>query len=274
MFSNFNKIKTSLTRGFTRTLTLLLFCAVSLKEFYLNKIITIFKFEKQNSDKTEARPKLVCGFTLVEMMVVVAIIIVVTAVVLLKQSKFSSDILVTNAAYEVALSIRQAQVYGISSKQSIAASQSNVGYGIFLNTAPTSSFIIYSDVGGGDSLNPYPFKYTVGSDCANDEYCLIDNPKLTQGQTIKRFCVVGNSGTLCSSGTFSSITSLDIGFIKPKPEAIIHDSTSNTNTDSIAIIVVASALGDKCRVVKITSIGQISVDAPRPAADECTNVSF
>ncbi len=231
----------------------------------------IFKFKKYDNGKIKARPKLVTGFTLVEMMVVVAIIIVVTSVILFKQSKFSSDILVTNAAYEVALSIRQAQVYGISSKQT--ASNLNVGYGINLTSPVTNFFTIYSDSGNGNIVNPYSFIYNSSGACTG-EYCSVGAPTLTQGQTIKRFCVVGNSGTLCSSGTAQSITSLDIGFIKPKPEAIIHDSTSITNTDAAAIIVVASALGDKCRVVRVTSIGQISVDAPRPAADECTNISF
>ena len=40
----------------------------------------IFKFRKQNNSKTIARPKLVCGFTLVELMMVVAIIGIFAAV--------------------------------------------------------------------------------------------------------------------------------------------------------------------------------------------------
>ena len=199
------------------------------------------------------------GFTLVEMMVVVAIIIIVTSVILLKQSKFSSDILVTNAAYEVALSIRQAQVYGISSKQT--TSNLNAGYGIYLDNAliggSPSSFEVYSD-----NDPSYPFNFVTN----NSEYAVVDNPNLTQGQTIKRFCVVGGTtGNACSD---SSLTKLNIGFIKPKPEAIIHDSGSNTS--AAAIIVIASALGDKCRVVRVTSIGQISVDAPKSDGSDCS----
>ncbi|MEI8337734.1 MAG: type II secretion system protein [bacterium] len=226
-------------------------------------------FNNFNKIKT----KLVKGFTLVEMMVVVAIIIVTTSVLLFKQSKFSSDILVTNAAYEVALAIRQAQVYGISSKQvtATAGGISNVGYGIYLDNSlineQQSAFRIYSDSGDGSNPVNYPFVWG-----GSNEYAEVDRPHLTQGQKILRFCVVGGNGTLCSSNTSSIITSLNIGFIKPKPEAVIHDS--NSGTDNTAIIVVASALGDKCRVVRITAIGQISVDTPRPVADECTNVSF
>ena len=220
----------------------------------------IFKFRKQNNNKTIARPKLVCGFTLVEMVVVVAIIIVVTSVVLLKQSKFSSDILVTNAAYEVALAIRQAQVYGISSKQ-IAGDNPNVGYGIYLSV-PTSggvmdSFKIYSDTGlnPGSETNDYPFSFTTG----NSEYAEVDNPRLTQGQTIRRFCADG----VCSP----VLNTLNIGFIKPKPEALINKN--GAASASKAIIVVQSALGDKCRVVSISSIGQISVDAPLSSGLDC-----
>ena len=181
-----------------------------------------------------------------------------TSVLLLKQSKFSSDILVTNAAYEVALAIREAQVYGISSKQT--TSNTNVAYGVNFNNSSSNAFTIYSDSGDGGNPIKYPFNYNGGAAiCGSSEYCPIDNPMLTQGQTIKKICVDSDC----------SITSLNIGFIKPNPEAVIHDSTSYTLNRGSAIIVIASALGDKCRVVRVTSIGQISVDAPVSSGSDC-----
>ncbi len=196
------------------------------------------------------------GFSLVEMIVVVAIIIVITSVLLFKQSKFSSDILVTNAAYEIALSIREAQVYGISSKQGTGGTNSNVGYGVYLNSAPSSSFIIYSD-----SDQNYPFNFNAGNP---SEYTTVETPTLTQGQTIKRFCLIGGS---CSD---TGLAAINIGFIKPNPEALIHDNSATKFAG--AIIVVSSSIGDKCRVVRVTSIGQISVDTPLSDGSECTSV--
>ncbi|MFA6463473.1 MAG: hypothetical protein WCV55_00530 [Candidatus Paceibacterota bacterium] len=220
-----------------------------------------------NINKTKTR--LVKGFSLVEMMVVVTIVIVITSILLFKQSKFSSDILVTNAAYEVALAIRQAQVYGISSKQASTGTNLNVGYGIYLSSPVSNSFIIYSDAGYGGNPVVYPFNFNTHiQNPTETEYTSVDSPRLTQGQTILRFCADG----VCSSGTATQLNNLDIGFIKPNPSALIYANNSNIRSGN-ATIVVVSALGDKCRIVRITSIGQISVDTPRPEADECTNVT-
>ncbi len=228
----------------------------------LIKIIKKY-FSKKNLNEVQKG----AGFTLVEMMVVVAIVIVMTSILLLKQSKFSSDILVTNAAYEVALSIREAQVYGISSKQT--STNLNVGYGIYLDNSSTNSFTIYSD-GGYSSSNTYNYTFNYGD--TGESYVSIENPQLTQGQTIKKICVASTMNNISCSDTDSTLTKLNIGFIKPNPEALIYKNgtTGTSNRLNEAFIVVASVLGDKCRVVRITSIGQISVDTPRPLGDECT----
>src|SRR3989344_8294101 len=54
------------------------------------------------------------GFTLIELLVVTAIIVVVSGVVLANQNRFGGQVLLQNFAYDVALSIRQAQVYGLA----------------------------------------------------------------------------------------------------------------------------------------------------------------
>jgi hypothetical protein len=131
-----------------------------------------------------------------------------------------------------------------------------------------NSFTIYSDAGDGCTPNNYWFNYSSNNPaCSGNEYTSIENPALTQGQTIKRFCIVGGTGNNCSD---TGLATLNIGFIKPNPEAIIHDSSQTKFAG--AIIVVASALGDKCRVVRVSSIGQISVDTPLSDASECTSM--
>ena len=47
-------------------------------------------------------------------MVVVFIMMVISSIILWNNSKYSSDTIVTNVTYEIALEIRQAQQYGIS----------------------------------------------------------------------------------------------------------------------------------------------------------------
>src|SRR3989338_1063071 len=54
------------------------------------------------------------GFTLIELLVVTGVIIVVSGVVLANQNKFGGQVLLQNFAYDVEISIRQAQVYGLA----------------------------------------------------------------------------------------------------------------------------------------------------------------
>ena len=54
------------------------------------------------------------GFTLVEMVVVVAIIALLVSVVLARYKEYDSVTLLQSAAYDVALSVREAQVRGVA----------------------------------------------------------------------------------------------------------------------------------------------------------------
>ena len=65
------------------------------------------------------------GFTLIELLVTVSMFIIITSVVLVNFPSFSSKISLDNLAHEVALAVRQAQVFGVSSREF------GVGSGIF-----------------------------------------------------------------------------------------------------------------------------------------------
>ncbi len=56
------------------------------------------------------------GFSLIELIVVTGIFTVITAVVLANNAQFNNSVLLGNAAYDIALSVRQAQVYGLSTQ--------------------------------------------------------------------------------------------------------------------------------------------------------------
>src|SRR3989344_6847475 len=72
------------------------------------------------------------AFTLVELVVVLAIFTLISSVVLANHSRFNGSVLLGSLAYDIALSIREAQVYGLSVKQHTVAGvgQFQIGYGI------------------------------------------------------------------------------------------------------------------------------------------------
>lgn len=198
------------------------------------------------------------GFSLVELLVVAAIFFILTGIVLFKQGKFSSDVLITSTAYELALFIREAQVYGVGSKVQVGASNSRFAYGVY-----------FADVSGGDreatlfadvpsvATGEFNFAYNLVSD--GDIY--INKIQFKREQIIHDFCGIDESNTaICKSGGLSA---LNITFVKPDLNArVIGIPSSGVPYEYVngAIIKVRSSLGDKCRTIRVNPLGQISLD--------------
>jgi len=222
------------------------------------------------------------GFSLIELIVAVSVIVIISSVALFHQAKFSSDILISNVAYEIALAIRQAQVYGISSKGhsdvSIAATeQYRVGYGLhftaFESGGKPDSFVTFVDVPMYEATGPgenaeFDYVYVEGHDF------ILTPPSpigLTQGQKIRRFCTHRPADDSWDCWNYLSPTNmtLDIVFVKPNPDANIklgHNGVFDGATYDKAKIVIESGLGDKCRSVTVWISGQVSVDPVVPDA--------
>jgi len=239
------------------------------------------------------------GFTFIELIVVVAIMTLISTVVLFRQAKFSSDILITDMAYQIALAIRQAEVYGISSKGADTESEQNSfksGYGVLftpilakgeLSENGESAFAMFLDIPNASSINVgqdtnFNYVYDPGLDVLLEPYPV----RLTQGQKIRGYC-----GHFPSTGQWqcwsyaspvldSSARVLTISFVKPNPDAHIFIGTIGSSNSYLynnqvydkAKIIIESALGDKCRSVTVDSSGAIGVDAidPTDTQNGCT----
>lgn len=245
--------------------------------------ITKINIERKVVPKPRAdnhKLKTVFGFSLIELIITVSIMMIVTSAVLFRQTKFSSDILITDMAYEVALSVRDAAVSGLSSKASSTILY-KTGYGVHFEPAEDggapNSFINFIDVSEvpildtvEDDQSIFDFYYTSSSD--TNQTGGIDSidkvVELTQGQTIKQYCA--KSGGTWTCGPDSSGHVLNIVYVRPNPDAHITMGTKSGGPDGVktyseAKIVVQSGLGDKCRTISVSASGQISVDPVDPA---------
>ena len=184
------------------------------------------------------------GFSLIELLVVTGIFIVLTGVVLANNAQFNNSVLLGNAAYDIALSVRQAQVYGLSTQS--YSGEFQVGYGVHF--ASPTQYLLFADLDEDHNK-----RYDVGIDQIVKQYTL------GRGHTIKRYCGVTNLDVEeCSDGP-EALPHLDVGFLRPNPDATI---TSEGFSDySIARIVIRS-VGGETRTVSIQSTGQISVTNP------------
>lgn len=175
------------------------------------------------------------GFSLIELLVSIAILVVVSGLVFFNQSGFNNSVLIENLAYEISLTIRQAQSYGLQSREAGTGTDDFMaGYGVYFSLATPDQIILYADDGIENKV------YDASSDT------IIDTLKMTNGSQVVKLCTSQNCVT--------SINTLDISFIRPNPTAYIN--TSNSYGE-----VYIRSLKNEEKKVTINKIGQISIDS-------------
>lgn len=197
-------------------------------------------------------PRYKAGFTLIEALVVTAILVLLSSFFIVKYQSFNSSIIVSSLAYDVALSIRQAQVFGISVQffDSGFGSGFDSAYGVHFSSTDNTRYTLYAD-----SNNNYFYDDGMPSLC--DAEC-VTQYQLNRGNFISNFCATLSSGAeQCVSGTGDTITDLHILFRRPNPDAIIKSDDMGDSFKS-ARIVIESPEGN-IREIRVFLTGQISL---------------
>lgn len=185
-------------------------------------------------------------------MVSVAIMVVISTIIASNQSTYTSGASLKNVANDLSLSMRQAQVYGISVKELTPGSNTfTTGYGMSfdLSAAPVGddkSFIFFAD-------RDVDGVYSDTWDCplGGASECL-DKTVLTSGNYVSDLCIIDASGENCDG-----ITRLDISFVRPAIEAKIYYNGGSTGVRGARIML--SSPDGKDNSVVIYTTGQISV---------------
>ncbi len=188
------------------------------------------------------------GFTLIELMVSIAIMVVITTVVVLNQSKLSEDIGLKNAVQDVSLSMRQAQVYGISVRETEPGSNNfQYGYGLDFDITHPNQYLSFYD----KNLNGI---YGGGWDCAGPE-CL-DVTDLMNNTSIKSICSMLSLSPLTYDCSASRV---DIIFRRPSTQALISFNGAGIAPVLGAKVVFQSETG-KTRSLIVFASGNIVVE--------------
>lgn len=209
------------------------------------------------------------GFTLVEMMVVLAIIVIITTMALLGQSSFNRSMVLTDTAYTIAFSVREAQSLGISSR-AFAGTQ-DAGYGLqFTNLSPTTYKLFadtyptapgdtqYTTICPGHPNVPATNPEAKPGDCIQTlESEVVRTYSLNNGFTISRFCGRQTNGVELCNG---SLDSLNIMYLRPNTQSVITGVNGNIRTTlQDATIRITSPDGTAERCVYVSKVGQVSV---------------
>jgi len=189
------------------------------------------------------------GFTLIELLVSIAIFVFMTALVISRYGTFNNSTLLTNMAYDIALTMRTAQTYGLSVRTSDASSDQFLsGYGVHFDLSSAQQFILFAD--GGPSASPNGIYDLAGDGVPVNTY------SLARGATVSSMCV--GRGAVCDGS--GSVTVLDITFRRPDPNAIICSGGSCGSTPwNYAEIRISAAGNTGTRTIVVRQNGQISV---------------
>lgn len=181
------------------------------------------------------------GFSLIELIVVTGVLTVITSLILANNAKFGGAITLRNLAYDIALSVRESQTYGISVRKfGTGAGQFGAGYGMHFRTSSPASYLLYADAVNANGLY----------DGAGE---LVESVTISRGFVISDLCFTSAGGSSETCGA----QKIDIIFKRPEPDAQIRVNDSSV-LNQRARIVVASPRGDQASII-IEATGQISV---------------
>lgn len=213
------------------------------------------------------------GFTIVEMLVVLGIITSITAFAVTGQSSFNKSVLLTETAYGVAFSARQAQTFGISSRnfQQGSTAFQRAGYGVHFDRATLTQYQVFADI--SKTLQPIASGCPVGTiglpdekpgncrfDSASVADGIVSSNQFSRGFTIQSFCVKSATlGEICSSAS-PGLSTLDIVFTRPNTTTTISGVVNGAvTTFSCAVVTITDSSGQATRAVRFSSLGEISI---------------
>lgn len=190
------------------------------------------------------------AFTLIELMVTVGIFVLMTALILARYNSYYSGTVFNNMAYDVALTIRQAQVYGISVKRNETTVPNT-------NTSFTGSYGVNFTKGSPDN----EFKLYAYSKTENPVKGLLEKTyTLKRGAKVDTMCA-GTKESDCTA--LQSTGELDIVFQRPNPEPIIclkiQSSGTRTCGHKYAKIELIASDGVTKKSITVNGAGQISI---------------
>src|SRR5574343_579757 len=159
---------------------------------------SVYKKEKIVNTSRQKRDHFVNrlrSFTIFEMLVSIAIFTILTSVILAKNNQFKGTTALSNLAYEIALVIRQAQVYGLSVAKDLGSSDDLAfqrSYGVHFpagaDTTQATHFMLFADRNDNGTYDAGSGSFNPGDD--------VEMFTLRPGTKIHQVCV--NRGNFAS----------------------------------------------------------------------------
>lgn len=183
------------------------------------------------------------GFTITELLVSIGIMLLITGILITRYGTFNSAVLLKSQAYEVALLIRKAQLYAVSSQSDEGNYQYSDRYGVYLSKGD-QTYVLYRNE-NADS------RYNAGTDVA------LETAQLDDRFELRDIVDADNGGDPVGDGDISIV------FTRPNFDAVFYDGSGLLGVGVVYLeIVTSDGEGNDSgtlRTVEVTSAGQITV---------------
>lgn len=203
------------------------------------------------------------------MVVVLGIITAITAILLLGRSTFNRSIILTDVAYTVAFTIREAQVLGLSSRS--VQGIGNAGYGLNVNRTQLNQYTLFADrltaAPGSNNATLCPGHTARSGPDMKPGNCILDATEdvrratFNNGFRIARFCGMDGATRVCSGTGSTDLLHMNITYLRPSTLSTIVGRTNGGTFASLsdATIYITSPDSAAERCVYISKVGQVSV---------------
>lgn len=186
------------------------------------------------------------GFTLVEMIVSISIMSLIVTIVLFNYSSSGDNLATSSAGQEVAITIRQAQTYGLA----VRPTSSGVflyAYGVHFNpTSNPTGYYLFADK-DDDGV------YDAGTgSCGSATTECVQAFTFRNGITATGVCSIS---TCYSSGT----RSINFTFLRPSPDAAIYVTGGGLNSTPGKGSVILTSPKGKTVTITVENTGQILI---------------
>jgi prepilin-type N-terminal cleavage/methylation domain-containing protein len=194
---------------------------------------------------THTLKSLVCGFTLIELVVVMAIATIMMTALIINQNTWNDQLAVNTQAYELVLMIRQAQIYSLGAREDTAGSgdKFNIGYGVHFDQSNLNRYVFFADRNGNK-------KWDSGEE--------IEIKTFNRGVTIEKFCGIRSGSETCSN----PLDKMDISFFRPETRANLVFLNGGSNPapgfTPPATVYIRSLNGNRHKITVETN-GQVSI---------------
>lgn len=172
---------------------------------------------------------------MLEMLITIAIIGVITVVVVFRYGEFNSSILLRSQGYEIALNLREIQVFSISVRGEESTFRD--AYGLYFTTGTPGQYLLFLDANENE-------RYNAGEEVGQP--VLLDT----------RLSVVDlRTGSNCAQ----EVDDLSITFKRPDFDARIGHS-GGTGLAAGCVLLAANNEPAETRTVYVSTTGQIEVE--------------